>query len=491
MMPITKGIAMRPYQYAATSDTLNSLATLNAVMLQAPTGAGKTVIMGEICRKCHIKGYPVLILAHREELLLQASDKLFKQFGLYSGIIKSGVTPMMHLPIQVASVQTYVNRMTQIRFTPKVIIVDEAHHATAETYQAILKYYPHAKIIGLTATPYRLDGTGFTEIFQKLVVTTTVKHLEELGFLVPARCFSYPIDNTKLDNVAIVKGDYDEKQIADLMAEAQIIEDMVASYKDKAMGKRAICFAVNIEHSKKIVARFNMEGIPAAHIDANSKDRALLIKKFEKGELLFLSNVGIATEGTDIPGIEAVLLARPTKSLSLFLQICGRGSRTAPNKTEYILLDFANCIIDHGRPNKEHDWLKHFKGTRKKGEKKSKPMEKQFKIKLPTGEEYEGSRYDIPAGIKGVVLEEIDEEELIQRRRWRMFENELDGIKFKTKKDGTSFSPFAAVYKWSDALRKAKLLPPNMDELKKIATRLNVGERWISKTYYQFNPQNN
>jgi superfamily II DNA or RNA helicase len=418
--------------------------------------------------------------------LNQAQDKLFKQYGIVGGIIKSGMKTDFQLKVQIASVQTYVNRMDKIPFVPKVIIVDEAHHSAAETYVKILKYYKEVKIIGLTATPYRASGEGLKHVFQRMILTTTVKHLEEIGFLVPARCFSYPLDNKKLDMIDIVKGDYDEKQVAKLMMEEQVIEDMVASYKTQAMGLKTICFAVNVEHSKKIVARFNAEGIPSAHMDANTDNRSALIKRFEKGDIQILCNVGIATEGTDIPCIKCVMIARATKSLSLYLQICGRGSRLFPDKKEFLLLDFANCFIDHGAPNKDQDWEKHFKG-KKKGTKKEKPKEKQFKIKLETGEEYEGTRYDIPKNAKGVILEEINEDLLVKRRRWRLFEQELEGIKNRKKATGENWSLFASVYSWANKLQKMKEPPPNLEELQDVAKVLKAGQSWVRNVYNTVN----
>ncbi len=488
---INQKVQLRDYQKNAITNTLHQLTKVDSVMLVAPTGAGKTVLLGDICRRAMSKQpdpYPVLVLAHREELILQAQDKLFRQFGIYAGVIKSGIQTSFQLRVQVASVQTLVNRLNKTLFDPKIIIIDEAHHATAETYRKIISFFPNAKLIGLTATPYRASGEGFTDIFKSLVVTTTVKYLEEIGFLVKARVFSYPLDNSKLDLVNIVKGDYDEKQIEKLMMEDQIIEDMVASYKERAWGKRAICFAVSIAHSKKIVDRFNAEGIPAAHMDASSDNRSTIIKRFDKGEIMLLSNVGIATEGTDIPSIECVMIARATKSLSLYLQSCGRGSRLYPNKEEYILLDFANCFIDHGAPNKEHDWERHFKGTKKKRQKKEKPKEKQFKIKLVTGEEFEGTRYEIPKGAKGVVLEEIDEQTLYLRTRWRLFETILEQIKNKTKVTGESYSHFASIYRWQNELERRKEPNPSREEIERVAKVLNAGQKWVNNIDSIFNP---
>lgn len=267
------------------------------------------------------------------------------------------------------------------------------------------------------------------------------------------------------------------------MMEDQIIEDMVASYKARAMGLKSICFAVNVEHSKKIVARFNAEGIPAAHMDANTENRAALIRRLEHGDLQILCNVGIATEGTDIPCLKCVMIARATKSLSLYLQICGRGSRLFKGKETYLLLDFANCYIEHGAPNKDQDWESHFKGTKKKGKKKEKPKEKQFKIKLETGEEFEGTRYDIPIGAKGVILEEIDEATMQKRIRWNMYIKELEETKRKTKADGTQWSLFSSVYGWANKLTKAKQPPPTMEEMREVAKILKAGEQWTFNTY--------
>lgn len=447
---------LRTYQIQAINQTLSRLATDNSVMLQLPTGAGKTVVMGEIVRRCVLKDYPVLILAHREELLTQPQEKFFHQFGVYSGIIQGSKPRQLSLPVQIASVATFVGMVRkgfQKQF--KVIIIDEAHHCEAETYIEILKAYPDSKLIGLTATPYRLDGTGFTERFKSLVQVITVKDLEKEGFLIPADMFVNKMDTSGLK---IKRGDYDDAQVGAILSQHQVLADMVQSWRDHANGKRSICFASTIEQSNLIVEYFNACGIPSAHVDGSSKNREQIFKDLKSGKILMVSNVGIATEGFDEPSIECVMLLRKTKSLSLYLQMVGRGSRPFTNKATGIkkqvctLLDFADNWVEHGLPNDEIDWEAYFKGSDKKKKKKKDKEEdddgKQYVLKLDDGKEVTVKLSDMPKDLRGVSLVRIIEADksFIKTKAQKSFDAvQKAGIRLGHK-------PYAAFYRWKERM---------------------------------------
>jgi len=472
---------LRPYQIQAIEQTLAKLAIDDSVMLQLSTGGGKTVIMGEIVRRCVLKNYPVLILAHREELLTQPQDKFFHQFGIYSGIIQGGRPKQLSLPVQIASVATFVGMVRkgfQKQF--KVIIVDEAHHCEAETYIEIIEAYPGAKLIGLTATPYRLDGTGFTERFKSLVQVITVKELESQGFLIPADMFVNKMDTSGLK---VKKGEYDAAQVGAMLSEYQVLADMVQSWRDHANGKKTICFASTIEQSNLIVEYFNTCGIPSAHVDGSSKNREQIFKDLKSGKILMVSNVGIATEGFDEPSVECVMLLRKTKSLSLYLQMVGRGSRPFTNKTTgvkkevYTLLDFADNWVEHGLPNDEIDWEAYFKGSDKKKKKKKDKEEdedgKQYVLKLDDGKEVTVKLSDMPKDIRGVSLVRIikADRKTIKTKEQKIFDSVFNTtIRLKHK-------PYAAFYRWRERMMSDER-EPTIEDFFYVAQMLNLYKYW-------------
>lgn len=491
----------RPYQIELENKTLNAISAAsgnNSVMMCLSTGGGKTVVMGSIASRCaNQAGYKVLILAHRDELLTQAQSKFYNQYGLQSGIIKAGVKPNYRHNVQVGSVQSYIGRIGKIPFEPKVIIVDEAHHCAAATYKNILKSHPNAKVIGLTATPYRLDGQGFKDIFQSMVQTITIKQLEEMDFLVPADCYSYPMDKDAILNELakksarehreaklITKGDYDQNIIGSAMSDYQVLADMVESYRKKANGKTAICFASTVAQSKLIVDYFNSCGIESRHVDAKTENRKQIFDWLGKDLVKMVSNVGIATEGVDIPAIECVMLARKTKSLSLYLQMVGRGSRLytrrdGTKKELYTLLDFCDNIFEHCLPNADIDWQEHFEGSyvkKKKKKKKDDDKGEQYEMILEDGTMLTGGIDDIPKGMKGISLVRVSDipEEMEKMPFQDLFLKLSEFAAMKQHK------PMSAYVKWQAAVSKSikKGQKPSINDFVFVANRFGYSEYW-------------
>lgn len=389
------------YQQDCVDAIYDALRQHKNTMVQSPTGSGKTVIFNHIATDFAQSGKRVLIIADRKELIQQTSLRLWKDNEMRSGIIMSGVEPMRFLPIQVASIQT-LNR----RSYPEadLVIIDEARASTANSYKGIFEYYQDAKIIGFDATPIRTSGQGFDHLYTHLIHGLSIKELEQMGKLVPARPFINPIDRHELAKVKVKStGDYSESELEAFMEANHINADLVESYRKYADGRKVIIFAINIEHSKKIERYYNDAGIKCRHVDGtmDAGTRDAIIRQFRNGDIRALVNVGIATYGFDEKTIDCVQLARPTKSLSLYLQMVGRGSRTATGKTDYILLDNANCIIEHGRPNAQRKWTL-------KGKKKVKQtVKKYFKVKHNDGEIKVYQEDEIPLGLKGVDMVEL------------------------------------------------------------------------------------
>lgn len=301
-------------------------------------------------------------MAHRRELIEQCASKL-RDLGIsdYNVVLprhpqSNNQTSMTHI----ASIQTLINR----DYPPAdLIIVDECHHSAAKQYQKLLAHYPNAYILGLTATPERLDGKGLDDIFHDLLNVASVPELIESGFLVKPLCLSPSQEtakkiNSALSNVKIRGGDYSEGELGDAMDNNVLVGDIIAHYKEWAIGQKTIVFAASIVHSKHIVEQFNAAGITAAHLDGkmSKTERERILSAWRTDALDIVSNCQILTEGFDYPELSCCILARPTKSLALCLQMVGRVMRVANGKSGAIILDHAGNILEHGVPHAERVW---------------------------------------------------------------------------------------------------------------------------------------
>lgn len=353
---------LRPYQKEGISKIFDCWRNgKRSVLFQMPTGTGKTVLFAEIVKRGFDNSRKILIVVHRKELIEQITEKLTAR-EVPVGHIVAGIKADYTQTVQVASIQTLSRREHP---EANLIIIDECHHAKADTYKKLWDIYPDAKFLGVTATPIRLSGEGFDDLFDELIVSMSTQKFIELGFLVPV--VHLVGSNPNLSGIKERQGDYITKMLADVMMDNDIMTDLVDSYKENAMGKPAIVFAVDVKHSQSIVERYNAERITAAHIDAQTSksERTAILNNFRNGVIKVVSNVEIITEGFDFPECEVVQLARPTKSLSLYLQMVGRVMRTAPNKKEGIILDNAGLWLEHGLSTVDREWT--LQSTKKKG----------------------------------------------------------------------------------------------------------------------------
>jgi len=345
-------VILRPYQQQAVERLRNELrAGHRCLLLVAPTGAGKTVIACEIVRSAVAKGKRVLFLAHRRELISQPSAKL-TEIGIPHGIIMAGHAPKPAL-VQVASVQTIVRREVP---ASDLVIVDEAHHVRAQSYEAILAKCPGAVVLGLTATPWRTDGKGLGTAFDASVLVATPAELVAQRWLVPITGWAY--DRPDLRQVAVTAGDYNAGELVLALGTAKIVGNVVARWQQHAQNLRTVVFACNVEHSKQLARQFQAAGVAAEHLDGETPipDRDAILARLAAGTTKVVCNCQILTEGWDLPGLECVVLARPTLSTSLALQMIGRGRRPAPGKTVLRVHDHANVISTHGQPDEDRDW---------------------------------------------------------------------------------------------------------------------------------------
>lgn len=324
-----------------------------------------TVMAASVIHGAMAKGNPVIFLAHRKELIDQPS-KMLDSMGIDHGVIKAKHwRHRPHLPVQVASVQTLQKR--GLRPPAKIIIVDEAHRTRAMQYEEIFEDYPDALILGLTATPVRLDGRGLGHIFQSMVKVTSVSALIESGRLCMPRLISLP--SPDMSDVDVSHGEFNGRQAA-AKIDGRIIGNVVEHWLKLAKDRTTIVFAPNVDKSREIVERFVGAGVRAAHVDGSmgERERGLILSQLATGELKVVSNVNLLVEGFDLPIVSCVSVVKPTKSITQWLQMCGRGSRTDPSKEDFIIIDHAGCFRIHGSPTHDWDWSLEDGALRKESE---------------------------------------------------------------------------------------------------------------------------
>jgi superfamily II DNA or RNA helicase len=297
----------------------------------------------------------VLIIAHRRELLKQISRAL-KLVGVRHAVMSGGYVGIPTAKVVVASVFTLARRVHRFP-EPDLIIGDEAHHFTPDsTWGKVVGAFPKTKVLGVTATPERLDGKGLGLMFDDMVMGPSVAELTEQGFL--SRADVYAPSRPDLGSVRTRMGDYVSNQLEGAMDKPSITGSAVSHYAKLGNGKRAIAFCVSVKHAVDVAAEFRKAGYLASHIDGGMDDRERdgILKRFEDGEIQVLTSCDLISEGFDLPAVEVAIMLRPTKSLSLYLQQAGRAIRIAPGKDKTIILDHAGNTAVHGFIDEHRDW---------------------------------------------------------------------------------------------------------------------------------------
>ena len=325
-----------------------------APLIVAPTGSGKTVIFAYIAHHAALRGKRVLILAHRIELVDQISEAL-SAAGQSHGIIAAGYPYRAAHECYVASLQTYVRRLHI--FAPDLIIIDEAHHALGRnTYGKIIAAYPAARRLGVTATPVRLSGEGLSGMFDTMVIGPTVQELIDRGYLSPPRVFAPPgIDTAGLHSRG---GDYLTGELTARSDRPSITGDAFSHYLKHAEGKAALAFCCSVEHAEHVAALFRSGSVSALALHGGT-DRGLrreAVADFRAGLIQVLTSCELFQEGFDVPQVECGIMLRPTQSLGLWLQQCGRILRPSPGKTSAIILDHAGNALKLGLPTEKQAW---------------------------------------------------------------------------------------------------------------------------------------
>lgn len=375
-------IRLRDYQEHLVGGARSAIERgISRLLVQSPAGSGKTVTSSFMVHGAHQRGMRAMFAVHREELAKQAS-KTFRGFGIPHGYVMSSMTMDARQSVHVAMIDTLRNRIDKVP-RPDMLVVDECHHAVSPSWQKVINHY-HERgtlIIGLSATPIRLDGRPLSGMFDEMILGPTVRYLIDIGSLAEYDYYRPPslID---LTGVKSRGGDFASDQLAEVTDTPKIVGDAVEHYLRLMPGKRAIAFAVNVKHSQNVAATFKAAGVPAAHLDGETPPavRAAIIQAFERGEILVLSNVNLFSEGFDVKACEGVLILRATQSLALHIQICGRAMRVDPanpNKRA-IILDHVNNLSRHGLPDEEREWS--LDGKKKRAGRKKDADDQSVKV---------------------------------------------------------------------------------------------------------------
>jgi len=367
---------LRDYQSAHKLSIYRKWKSVNSVLLQMPTGTGKTRLFVSIindfqnyAEKYNTNAH-ILVITHRNELV----DQITKELGNYSlncSLIDAGHRYSHYSPkdICVASIQTLSRRMFYWEsHSFDLVIIDEAHHARSKSYRRVLDNWKDSKILGVTATPYRMNGDGLIHEFEELIVSPSVKQFIEAGWLSNYNYYSISEGNDIYRGLSDIKLDsYGDYQVNDLWRYCKkdsIRAEIVASYLEYARGKKGIVYTINKAHNNPLCSEFRRSGIAASGIDNETRpeERERLVHAFRQGLITILCNVNIFTEGFDCPDVEFIQLARPTRSLGLYLQQVGRGLRISENKEKVIFIDNVGLYHQFGFPSAKRRWRYHFVG---------------------------------------------------------------------------------------------------------------------------------
>ena len=361
-----KEIKLFDYQEDMVKRVQEAFKHHDAVMVQMPTGTGKTHVLASIVGLFLKKN--VWVVAHRRELVSQIKDTL----GWFFPTLDSE-------KIQVVSIQWLSRHYRELKEKPSLIVIDEAHHALAETYAEVMNAYPKAKKLGLTATPYRLNGKGFTDLFDTLLCSWNMERFIAEGRLSLYDYYSIKPDSA--DQLLIdslqkrgADGDYQQKELNEVMDVRPSLERLCLTIKQYVPGKKGIVYAISIQHAEHIAEFYRENGIKAVAISSKTPlaDRKLLIEKFKKthtdltdstdNEIEVLVSVDLFSEGFDCPDVEFIQLARPTLSLAKYMQMVGRGLRVAEGKECCVILDNVGLYKRFGLPSADRDWQSMFEG---------------------------------------------------------------------------------------------------------------------------------
>ena len=413
-----KEIKLFDYQEDMKERIEKALCLHRSVMAQMPTGTGKTYLLTAVIDS-FVSNNPmekVWIVAHRRELVSQIDETVRKFHSYYASNTSSLLSS-----VKAMSIQWLMRHYDEIEEEPGMIVIDEAHHALAKTYKEMWKRFPNAKFLGLTATPCRLNGKGFTDLFDVLVQSWSVPE-----FISKGRLATYDFVSIKSDGVTQrlidslqkrgADGDYQNKEMDMLLNKKPSIERLYQSLEEFGKDRKGIVYAINISHAQKITKLYQERGVKGIAIDSKTPavERQQDIDAFKKGDIQVLVNVDIFSEGFDCPDVEFVQLARPTLSLAKYLQMVGRGLRVAKGKKNCVIIDNVGLYRVFGLPSQVWNWNAMFEGKLKVGKRKETPKDREFFLKNEKQD-------DIQIHPDSEMMMVMSHEELLQRIQYREF----------------------------------------------------------------------
>lgn len=465
-----KKMELRPYQQEAKDSIFEEWDKVDRTLVVLPTGCGKTIVFAKVTEECVRRGSRVLILAHRGELLEQASDKIAKATGLRCAVEKAEETCIgSWFRITVGSVQSLQREKRLSQFSEDyfgTIIIDEAHHCISDGYQKVLKHFPKAKVLGVTATPDRGDMRNLGQYFESLAYEYTLPKAIREGYLSPIKALTIPI-KLDLSSVSIQSGDFKAGEIATALDPYlyQIADEM----EKYCMERKTVVFLPLVKTSQKFRDILIEKGFRAAEVNGDSKDRAEVLEAFDRGDYNVLCNSMLLTEGWDCPSVDCVVVLRPTKVRSLYSQMVGRGTRLYPGKDHLLLLDFlwhterhelchpANLICD----NEEV------------AQKMTENLEESAGCPVDIEEAEKAAAEDVVAQREEALAKQLEE---MKRRKRKL----VDPLQFEMSIQAEDLSGYKPAFGWEMAppsdkqkatLEKLGILPDEIDNAGK-ATKL-------------------
>lgn len=397
---------LRDYQADAKNRIYEAWCEVNSVMLQMPTGTGKTRVFTSIVKD--LLGYyndreleiDILVVAHTQEIIDQISERL-ETLKIEHGIIQGNHGKRWWAQVQVASIQSILNarnRDNAIVQQFQYIIVDEAHHAIEgnDSYRRLFEAFPNAKKLGVTATPWRFNNAPFTGLFDRIICSPQVSWFIDQSYLADFDYVSIPTDSEVQQRINGLQpaqtGDYTDADLDTNFNTDRIRAKLFSSYRRYADGKKGIIYAINQRHAANIARLYSENGVPAVAIDCDTPrdERDGLVQQFRDGEIRVLVNVNIFTEGFDCPDVDFIQLARPTRSLALYLQQVGRGLRYVPGKEKAVIIDNVGLYNSFGLPDANRDWKRYFLGQ----EVDYQPNDSRVGTRINIETEDDGTRYE-------------------------------------------------------------------------------------------------
>lgn len=473
---------LRPYQQQAKDDIFSEWKNgIKKTLLVLPTGCGKTIVFAKVAEECVKGGSRVLILAHRGELLDQAADKIGKSTGLGCATEKAEQTCLgSWFRIVVGSVQSMMREKRLNQFPNdyfNTIIIDEAHHCISDSYQKVLRHFPDAEVLGVTATPDRGDMQNLGTVFESLAYEYTLPKAIKEGYLSPIKAVTIPL-KIDMSAVGVQAGDFKSGDIATALD--PYLESIAEEMEKYCSNKKTVVFLPLVKTSQKFRDILNNHGFKAAEVNGDSKDRAEILEAFDKDQYNVLCNSMLLTEGWDCPSVDCIVVLRPTKVRSLYCQMVGRGTRLSPetNKDHLLLLDF----LWHTERHELCHPASLICESAEVAQKMTENMEKDAGCVIDIEEAEKTASEDVVAQREEALAKQLSE---MKRRKKRL----VDPLQFEMSIQAEDLSGYVPAFGWEMAppsegqkktLEKLGILPDaieNAGKASKILDRLDKRRR--------------